>query len=660
MFARTAFLISFAALSLPAQTQQPGAQSFATRCAICHGGDGNGGERGPSILNYAQTHSEADLAALLRKGIPEKGMPPVALAAAEEKELLTFVRALRPPAGGRGQAGPQSRPGSVKLQDGRTLSGVVRNESSFDLQLQTPDGKIHRLTREGDAWREAPLAPKVDWASYNGGFHSNRHSRLEQINASNVRRLALQWMFPIPNVQRVEGTPVVIDGIMYVTAVNQAYALDAATGREIWRFMRARTPGLVQDAAIGLNRGVAVLEDKLFLVMDNARLVALDRANGRLLWESEMADSRQHYGSTVAPLVVGNLVIAGISGGDAGLRGFLDAYDAATGKRAWRFWTIPAPGEKGSETWSGTAMEQGCGATWLTGSYDAELDLLYWPTGNPCPDFNGDQRKGDNLYTNTVLALRPKTGELVWHYQFTPHDLYDYDATEPLVLIDADFQGRPRKLLAQANRNGFFYLLDRTNGEFLRATPFVEKLTWAKSIGKNGRPILTDTSVPTAAGAKICPAIFGATNWMSAAYHPAHKLFYVQTLESCTVFQKNDTPFKLGNASWMGGTFRGAPDEPNRKYIRALDLQTGRTVWEFAQTGPARTYSGVLSTDGGLVFFGEDSGAFVALDAKNGKPLWKSQLNQAWRASPMTYMVGGKQYVAVAAPIGFLVFGLPD
>ena len=641
---------------------QTGARSFESRCVVCHGGDGNGGERGPSIHNYVRSHSDDELSAVIRTGIPAKGMPGIALLKEESKALIGFVRTLRPPGGGggRGTGGPQPRQGSVRLSNGQTLTGTILNESSFDTQLRTADGKITRLVRDGETHREAPLTPKMDWPSYNGSDTGNRHSTLEQINTNNVGRLTLKWMFPIAGVQRVEGTPIVVDGIMYVTAVNQAWALDAATGRQIWQYSRSRTAGLMQDAAIGLNRGVALLGDKIFMVTDNAHLIALNRRTGQLLWDVEMADSRNHYGSTVAPLIVGELVIAGISGGDAGLRGFLDAYQVADGKRAWRFWTIPARGEKLAETWVGSALEKGCGATWLTGSYDPELDLLYWPVGNPCPDFNGAERKGDNLYTNSVLALKPKTGELKWYYQFTPHDVFDYDATEPLVLIDSDFQGKRRKLLAQANRNGFFYVLDRTNGELLLAKPFVEKLTWAKEIGKDGRPVLNPEAQPTAAGAKACPAIFGATNWMSTAYSPVTKLFYVQTLESCTVFQTNDTPWKKGNSGWMGGTFRTASDEPNRKYIRAIDLETGRIAWQFAQTGPARTYSGVLSTNGGLVFFGEDSGAFTAVEAKSGKLLWHAQLNQAWRASPMTYMVGGKQYVAMAAPIGFFVFGLPD
>jgi alcohol dehydrogenase (cytochrome c) len=457
----------------------------------------------------------------------------------------------------------------------------------------------------------------------------------------------------------LEGTPVVIAGVMYVTGPNQVYALDATNGREVWRYAQPRTEGLVGDPAIGLNRGVAVRGDLLFTVTDHAHVIALNRFTGQLVWGTEMADSYEHYGAVAAPLVVDNLVIAGVSAGDTGLRGFLDAYHADTGERAWRFWTIPGPGEPGSETWGDPAvMARGCGATWLTGSYDAELDLLYWSTGNPCPDLNGERRPGDNLYTNSVVALKPQTGELDWYFQFTPHDTHDWDAQEPLLLIDEAFQGRPRKLLVQGNRNGFFYVLDRTNGQFLLGEPFVNQ-TWAEGLDDSGRPIVRPGSDPTATGSDVCPAIRGATNWWATSYHPGTKLFYLLAHESCMTYTKNDDDWQRGR-SWLGGSVRLADGSPNQKFIRALDIQTGDVAWSYAQTGQAQTYSGVLSTAGDLVFFGEDSGAFAALDARTGEPLWHFQANQDWKASPMTYMVGGRQYVAIASGLGFWAFALPE
>ena len=356
------------------------------------------------------------------------------------------------------------------------------------------------------------------WPTYDGSLSGNRFSPLDQINIGNVQKLAPKWMFTLQDAPRaLEGTPVVVDGVMYVTSVNEAIALDARTGREIWHFSRPRTPGLAGDAASGINRGVAILGDRVFMVTDNAHVVALDRAGGKLLWDVEMADSRQNYGATGAPLVVNDLVIAGVSGGDEGIRGFIDAYRASTGERAWRFWTVPARGEPGSETWIGRAIEHGCAATWLTGTYDPDARLLYWPTGNPCPDYNGDERKGDNLYSASVVALDPDTGKLRWHYQFTPHDLHDWDANETPVLVDAQFRGQPRKLLLQGNRNGFFYVLDRLTGKVLVAEPFVKNLTWASGIGPDGRPKLLPGNEPNAEGQRVCPAVAGAANWTSTA-----------------------------------------------------------------------------------------------------------------------------------------------
>ena len=655
------FLAVFVLCSTLGLAAADGEDSYQTRCALCHGGDGAGTDRAVSIIPTLQTSATARLAAIITEGVSSKGMPAVAMPADELGPLVAYLKTLAAAAspGARDPRAPQPRTGSLSLVGGGALSGTILNESGFDAQIRTEDGDLHFLRRAGNAYREDTIEPFVDWSSYNGSATSNRHSPIDQIDRNNVDQLTTEWFFPIHDMRMVEGTPVVIAGVMYVTAANQVYALDAATGREIWRYSQPRTEGLVGDPAIGLNRGVAVREDLLFTVTDHAHVIALDRFTGELVWDAEMADYRDHYGAVAAPLVVDDLVIAGISAGDTGLRGFLDAYHAVTGERAWRFWTIPAPGEPGSETWGDPdVLRRGCGATWLTGSYDAELDLLYWPTGNPCPDLNGERRPGDNLYTNSVVALTPRTGALEWYFQFTPHDTHDWDAQEPLLLIDEEFQGRPRKLLIQGNRNGFFYVLDRTNGQFLLGEPFVNQ-TWAEGIDDTGRPILLPGSDPTEAGSDICPAIRGATNWWATSYHPGTKLFYLLAHESCMTYTKNDRDWQRGR-SWLGGTVRLADGSPNQKFIRAIDIQTGRTVWSYAQTGKAQTYSGVLSTDGDLVFFGEDSGAFAALDARSGTPLWHFQANQDWKASPMTYMVGGRQYVAIASGLGFWAFALPD
>ncbi len=658
---RIPFLLAVLAILPAGPAAADGEESYLTRCSLCHGGDGTGSDRAGSIVPVLYASGPDRLARIITEGVPARGMPRFELPEAELADLVAYLKALAAAAApaARDPLAPRPRPGSLPLADGSSLDGTLLNESGFDAQLRTPDGRLRLLRREGGAYREPAIAPAVDWPSYHGSDSGNRHSPLDQIHPGNVAGLAPQWFFPIPDVPMLEGTPVVIAGVMYVTAVNQVYALDAVTGREIWRYAQPRTEGLVGDPAIGLNRGVAVRGDRVFTVTDHAHVIALDRFTGTLAWDAEMDDYREHYGAVAAPLVVGDLVVAGISAGDTGLRGFLDAYRADTGERAWRFWTIPAPGEPGSETWGDPeVLRRGCGATWLTGSYDAELDLLYWATGNPCPDLNGDRRPGDNLYTNSVVALRPETGELVWYFQFTPHDTHDWDAQEPLLLIDEEFRGRPRKLLVQGNRNGFFYVLDRTDGRFLLGEPFVNQ-TWAEGLDDSGRPIVRPGTDPTEAGTDVCPAIRGATNWWATSYHPGTRLFYLLAHESCMTYTKNDQEWQRGR-SWLGGTVRLAEGSPNRKFIRAVDVQTGRTVWSYAQTGQAQTYSGVLSTAGDLVFFGEDSGAFAALDAHSGEPLWHFQANQDWKASPMTYMVGGRQYVAIASGLGFWSFALPE
>ena len=627
-----------------------GMKSFDTRCTVCHGGDGNGSERAPGILNFVASNPDSQIAGLIRKGF--KAMPSHDIADSEMKDLLTYVHTLRPI---RGSGRSAVRRASAKLTDGRVLQGTVLNQSNFDLQLATADGKIHLLTvTAGGIYREAPLLPKMDWPRYDGSLTSNRNSPLNQINTSNVQRLAMKWMFPIADAPRLESTPAVADGVMYVTAVNAVYALDATSGRQLWEYRRAVTPGLLGEAAGGANRGVVVEGDRVFMLTDNAHLLALDKTNGKLLWDKTMTDwPNSQYSATGAPLVVGDMVIAGVAGGEEGARGFVAAYQASTGEEAWRFWTIPKPGEKLSETWIGSALQHGCGATWLSGSYDSELDLLYWAVGNPCPDFNGDERKGDNLYTDSVLALKPKTGELKWYYQFTPHDTHDWDATEPLLLVDETFAGRPRKLLVQANRNGFFYVLDRIDGEFLLGKPFIKNSTWASGFTKDGKPIVLPNSDPTPQGTLGCPD--SGTNWMSASYNPPLKLFFFSASETCGITRSIAGPFEMGSR-YFGGTRSGVPG--GTRSIRAIDIQTGNTVWDYPQTASGRSAAGTLSTNGGLVFIGEDGGIFTALNGKTGKVLWHFPLNQGFRASPMTYMVGGTQYVAIAGPAGFFAFAL--
>jgi alcohol dehydrogenase (cytochrome c) len=548
---------------------------------------------------------------------------------------------------------------TVQTTDGKTIAGRVLSEGMSDLQLLSDDQHLHLLRKlPQDRYRE--VTSQKDCPTYHGDVSGNHYSTLTQIDKANVARLAPRWVFPIPNVNQVENTPVVVGGVMYVSSANEVWALDAGTGRQIWHYRRPRTSGLSGNAAIGFNRGVAIAGDRLFMLTDNAHMVAFDRNHGELLWETEMADWHQNYNGTSAPLVVGNLVISGTAGGDEGVRGFVAAYDTATGKEVWRFWTVPNAGEPGSETWQGKLTQHRGGASWMTGTYDPQLDLVYWPAGNPGLDYNGDDRQGDNLYSDSILALEAKTGKLKWYFQFTPHDVHDWDAQEPPVLVDTQWQGQPRKLLLQANRNGFFYVLDRTNGQFLLGKQFLKNLNWAKGLDAKGRPILNDLKPNADGETYVCPGFQGGANWYSTSFNPTTGLYYFSALERCNLFSKRTMEWEAGKG-YMGGAARPAPGETFTKSLRALNIQTGEIAWDLPQvTTPATASAGVISTASGLVFFGENSGSFMAADASNGKVLWDFPTNQTWKASPMTYMFDNKQYIAIAVGPSIVAFGLPE
>jgi alcohol dehydrogenase (cytochrome c) len=548
---------------------------------------------------------------------------------------------------------------TIQTTDGKTLQGQVLSEGMSDLQIRGDDKRIH-LLRKADGNRFRVVTSQTDWPTYHGEVSGNRYSKLTQIDKNNVGRLSPRWIFPMPGANTIENTPLVVDGVMYVSQANECWALDAGTGRVIWRYRRDRTRGIAGNAAAGFNRGVAIAGDRLFMLTDNAHMIALGRFDGELLWESEMADWHQNYNGTSAPLTVGNLVISGTAGGDEGVRGFVAAWDQTTGKEVWRFWTVPLPGEPGSETWKGKEIDHRSGATWMTGTYDAQLDTVYWPVGNPGPDYDGSEREGDNLYTDSILALDAKTGKLKWYYQFTPHDVHDWDAQEPPVLVDTNWQGQPRKLLLQANRNGFFYVLDRTNGQVLLAKQFLRKLNWADGIGKDGRPILKDLPKDANGDTYVCPGFQGGANWYSTSFNPATGLYYFSALERCNNFSPRKGEWQAGRG-YMGGTARPAPGESFEKFLRAINIQTGEVAFDVPQVTTAQTASaGVMSTASGLVFYGENSGSFMAVDAANGKILWQFPTNQVWKASPMTYMFDNKQYVAIAVGTDIVSFGLPE
>jgi PQQ-dependent dehydrogenase (methanol/ethanol family) len=599
-------LIAGAALAVTAWSFAPAAAArvrapqpkappvFGVQCAGCHGEEGTGTAKGPALAmnqRVAEQSSE-QLAAFIGRGNPAAGMPSFAdLPASDRTTLARYILRL-----------------NVET-------------------ITTPAPK----TMAPRTW--GPPLPG-DWRTYNGSDSGNRYSPLTQITTANVSALKLKWVFPIQYFG-LETTPLAADGVLYVTGPNHVIAIDALSGGELWHYSRPASAGLVGDARLGTNRGVALLGDKVFFVTDNAHLLALDRSMGRLLWEKPIAEDTtgQHYGGTIAPLIVNNTVVVGVGGADWGIRGFVAAFAADTGALVWRTWTIPKRGEPGSETWQGPEPVTGGGSTWLTGSYDAESDTLYWATGNPWPDGDDRDRPGDNLYTNCVLALNARTGELKWHYQFTPHDLNDRDATEPNVLVNTGYRGTPSKLLLHADRNGFFYVLDRTNGKVLLAKPFLRRVDWASGIGTDGKPIVKDP--------EGCPS--DAANWSSTAYSPQTRLYYLLALEEC-----------------VGDHPGGYPDQSGQRFLRALNIETGEIAWEVPQPGAARakTWSGVLATAGGLLFYGQPNGGFAAVDQRDGKELWHFPTNVRMKGGAMTFAVGDSQYIAVAAGPNILCFGL--
>lgn len=495
-----------------------------------------------------------------------------------------------------------------------------------------------------------------NWVSYNGDYSGARHSSLSQITPGNVGRLEAQWVFHPHVVSPLEVTPVVVEGVMFITSANDAYALDAKTGKVLWHHTRAISQGLVGDPGQHHNRGVAILGTRIYMVTDNAQLLCLDARSGHLLWEVTYATGNRNYGATSVPLIVKDKVVVGVSGGDDGVRGFLTAFDAETGEEKWRFWTIPGPGEKGNESWPGDTYLHGGGTTWMPGTYDPELNTLYWGTGNPAPDYDGSVRPGDDLYTSCLLALDPDSGKLKWYFQFSPHDLYDYDAVQTPVIVNAKFKGQPRKLIVTANRNGYLYILDRTNGKFLFAKPFMSTQNWAKGIDENGKPISAGL-IPNEIGVRVCPANGGATNWYSPTYDPVTHVFYFRSYEACATIQSAPKPFAEGDEYYATGT-RDA-DDPGKAYINAFNLDTLDFSWRDLQIGRNKGWGGLMSTATGLIAYGDDAGNFVILDGQTGKPLWHFHVGQLIHAAPMSYAINGKQYFAIAAGSDIFSFALP-
>ncbi|MCS7025015.1 MAG: PQQ-dependent dehydrogenase, methanol/ethanol family [Bryobacteraceae bacterium] len=494
-----------------------------------------------------------------------------------------------------------------------------------------------------------------NWLTYSGNLNGQRYSKLDQIHTGNAAQLRPAWVYQMNGAHRQTASPVVIDGILYLSeSPAEVLAIDGRTGRSLWSFSRP-VPNDLRLCCGMPNRGVAVLGDRVYWASIDAYLIALDAKTGRKIWEVQIADYRKGYSSTGAPLIVKDKVITGIAGGEYGIRGFLDAYDAQSGQRVWRFWTVPAAGEPGVETWGGESWKTGAASTWITGAYDVEQNLIIWGTGNPGPDWNGDQRPGDNLYSDCAIALDADTGKLKWYFQFTPHDVWDWDSVQVPILADTIFRGQPRKLLLWANRNGFYYVLDRTTGKFLHARPFV-KQTWAQGIDDHGRPIVLPGTEPSETGTKVYPDLGGGANWWSSSYSPQTDLYYVAARERGGIYFKGDPTYREG-APFHGGGTRSIPRDESYGALRALKASTGELVWE--QRFVRIPGSGVLSTAGGLVFFGSPEGDFLALNARNGEILYRFRTGAPVVANPVTYAIDGRQQVALVAGRALFVFELP-
>ncbi len=657
-----------------------GERLFTQQCTSCHRVAGRGGRLGPDLTRIGATRSRAAITREIRT--PSEWIGPAF-------ETVTIVTKDGQRIRGAKKAEDVF---TVQIMDTREriqgyrksdLQEVIYEESSLmpayplerlsDNDLTDLVGYLGTLRGEpGATTSSAAIAPSAitnrdlldglkdptRWLTYSGTYNGQRHSPLTQITPENVDRLAAQWTFQTGQLGSFQTTPLVLDGVLYVTGFNNnAWAIDARSGRAIWRYRR-NLPEDLKLCCGAVNRGFAVLGDRLFMSTIDAHLVALDLKTGVPAFDVELADHNLGYSATVAPLVVKDKVIVGVAGAEYGIRGFIDAYDVNTGKRAWRFYTVAGPGDPGSRTWpQGDAYQRGGGSIWVTGTYDPEQNLIFFGTGNPGPDYYSNAREGDNLYTASLVALDADTGERRWHYQFTPHDVHDWDSTQVPVLGELTIGGQPRKVVMFANRNGFFYTLDRVTGKIIVAKPFVET-TWAKEIDANGKPLLLPGHLPDEDGTKTCPDLGGGTNFMSPSFDPTTGLFFVTARETCAMYYAYDQKFKPGE-QYTGGGQQRPRDQKNFGALRAIDPVTGQIRWEFRYTSVSA--SGVLSTASGLVFAGDGDGNLMAFDSRTGKNLWHYQLGSSMRSTAgTTYMLDGRQYLLVPSGSMLTAFALPQ
>jgi alcohol dehydrogenase (cytochrome c) len=606
---------------------EAGKELFQENCKICHGDAGHGGPGGPNLYErtYRQGRSDWALYRTLTRGIPGTAMVGRPLPRDDVWRLVSYLQKTIVES-----AAGESREKTVSIEPVTSADLVAASDHP------------------------------AEWLTYSGSYSGQRHSRLQQINRTNISQLRLEWLRQFSTVaERAETTPIVRGRVMFVTAPpNEVMALDATTGQILWTYSWDLPPRLKLCCG-QVNRGVAILGNRIFVGTLDGRLIALDASTGKEIWQTAVGENSHGYSITGAPLVVDNMVLTGVGGGEFGIRGFIDAYDAPTGKRLWRTYTVPAAGEPGSETWEGSSLEKGGAPTWLTGAYDPETRTIFWGVGNPSPNYNGEGRKGDNLYANSVVALDVDSGKMRWHFQFTPHDAHDWDAVQIPVLVDTKIDGMPRKLMAWANRNGFYYLLDRTTGKFLLGAPFV-KQTWTDGLDENGRPHVRPETMPSPQGSIVYPSLEGGTNWWPPSYDPDSETMYVPTIDLGGIFYVMSDRPATQEGFLLGGMDIKVPNEDLTAAVKAIDVKTGRVRWQ-AKRPPRRTtveMAGLLSTAGKLVF-GGDLETLFAWDAENGSELWSFSTGGQIAAAPMTYEVSGRQYIAVATGRSIVTFALP-